>query len=132
VADRKRVYTGTHVTVDYEPDKESIARCAVGPELAGAVMDIATTKALPYAVSISPRSNRNHRHYQDSWAVVPILTGVPPAALVIGEPPMLRVGAALYNTSPHAAAVEWGNAKHPRGHHILQKVLDRLSRASTR
>jgi len=38
----------------------------------------------------------------------------------------IRRGAVLENKSPHAAAVEWGNARDHRPHRILSRTLDLL------
>lgn len=113
------VYRGQHVTVSFNMDRKGIAKVAMGPELAAAVINLAETKAKPFAVSISPRSNRAHQHYADSFTVVP---GTETIAA------MKRVAARLINTAPHAAAVEWGNEKTPNGHRVLGKTLDHLSR----
>ncbi len=124
-----RVYTGRHVTAWYKPDRASIARCAVGPEITEAVRALAVFKAKPYAVSISPRSDSTepgHVHYQDSFTVVMGFTGLSPEA--IGHPPMRRAAARLYNTAPHAAAVEWGNQESGgHAHRVLGRTLAYLN-----
>ena len=120
----KVVYRGRHVIVQFKLDRKGIAMVALGPKLAEAVMDVAHTRAMPYAKSISPRSNQtDHEHYQDSFRVDAILTGIAPDS--IGKPPMLRVGARLMNVARHAAAVEWGR-KGRRGHRVLGRTLDHL------
>lgn len=126
----KVVYRSRDVTVRFEMDYKGIAALALGPRLAAVVFDVASRKAMPYAISVSPRSDRrrdgdNRAHYQDSFRVVPLVTGAPPAREIIGKPPMWRVGARLINVSPHAAAVEWGN-RGRRGHRVLGKTLDHL------
>lgn len=120
MGERKTVYRGVNCTVDFEMDPKGIAKIAMGGELKDAVRSIAETKALPYAKSISPRSRRNepgHIHYQDAFVVTP-------GSTVINQ--MRRVAARLWNMSPHAAAVEWGNAKNPDGRRILAKTLTHL------
>jgi hypothetical protein len=116
----REVYRGRHVIVSFQMDRSGIAQIAMGPKLLAAVLDLAETKAKPYAESISPRSDRDdHVHYADSFVVVPGTAWI--AA-------MRRVAARLYNTAPHAAAVEWGNAGvNARGHRVLGRTLDHLN-----
>jgi hypothetical protein len=90
----------------------------MGPQLHESVIQLAETKAKPYAVSISPHSDRDHQHYAASFSVVP-------GAMMIRR--MRRVAAHLINSAPHAAAVEWGNQKTPNGHHVLGRTLDHLN-----
>jgi hypothetical protein len=116
---RRLVYPGKTVQVYFELDRPGIAAIAMGPQLAAAVIDLATTKALPYAIEASPRSAEHHRHYQDSFVVVPGTAWI--AA-------MKRVAARLVNTSDHAAAVEWGSQRTGfEGHHVLGHTLDYLN-----
>lgn len=116
---RRTVYQGRNVVVEFEMDRSGIARCAMGPELKAAVMHLAATKALPYAMEASPRSDEHHRHYQDSFSVVP-------GTMWIAA--MQRVAARLWNTAPHAAAVEWGNKQTGyQGHRVLGHTLDYLN-----
>lgn len=115
----RRVYTGRNVTVHFDLDRKGIAECAMGPELHGSVVALATNEAMPYAIGISPRSRRQHQHYAESFVVAP------GAMLIRG---MRRVAAHLINTAPHAAALEWGNEHAPNGQHILGRTLDHLNR----
>ncbi len=125
---RDRVYTGVHVRVDFAMNISGIRKIAVGPQLRRACLEV-VTKALPYAVSISPRSTRNadqdpgHPHYQDSFKVETVHTGLPPES--IGRPPMRRIGARLKNVARHAAVVEYGR-RGQRGHHILRRTLQHI------
>jgi hypothetical protein len=113
------VYRGRHVIVSFHMDRAGIAKIAMGPKLQAAVLDLAETTAKPYAERISPRSDRQHIHYADSFVVVPGTAWI--AA-------MKRVAARLFNTAPHAAAVEWGSAKNGgRGQRILGQTLDHLN-----
>lgn len=124
----KVVYRSRNVTVQFRLDRKGIAACAVGDDLRDAVYKVAAHKAMPYAISISPRSGNDdegHQHYQDSFRVEMVLTGAA-APESIGRPPMLRVGARLVNVARHASAVEWGNKVSPRGHRVLGKTLDML------
>jgi hypothetical protein len=119
---RRPVFRSRRIHVDFELDRQGIAEIAVGPELRNACHDVVAHKALPYAISISPRSLAEHQHYQDSFIVQDLLVfGIPP------EHPMTRVGTRLLNVVDHAAAVEWGNRRTPRGHHILRETLNIIS-----
>ncbi len=124
---RDRVYTGRHVRVDFEMNPRGIRACAVGPQLRRACL-IVVGRALPYAISISPRSARNdndpdHPHYQDSFRIETVHTGLPPEA--IGRIPMRRIGARIVNTARHAAVVEYGR-RGQRGRHILRRTLQHI------
>lgn len=126
---RDRVYTGIHVKVDFQMDIAGIRRIALGESLRRSCLQVVTA-AMPYAISISPRSNRtddehDHPHYQDSFHVETVRTGEG-GDESIGHPPMLRVGARLVNVARHAAVVEFGK-KGQRGQHILRKTLEHLS-----
>ncbi len=113
------VYRGRNLTVYFDLDRKGMARVAVGEELKAAVTEVVAERALPYARSSSPRSNRNHLHYADAFVVDNTSTVV-----LVG---LRRVAARLVNTSGHAAAVEWGNAKtRGRGHHVLRQTLEHL------
>lgn len=123
------VYRGLHVKVYFDMDRAGIRHIAVGPELQALTLEIVARKALPYAVSISPRSQRrvddeHHRHYQDSFIVQPVRTGLSPEA--IGRPPMRRAGARLANIARHAAVIEFGK-QGQRAHHVLRRTLEHLS-----
>lgn len=111
-------YRGRNVVVVFELDRKGIARCAMGPELRASVMLLAENEAKPYAISISPRSDRQHQHYADSFSVVP-------DTVVIRA--MRRVAANLVNSAQHAAAVEWGNDQVPTPHRVLGRTLDHLN-----
>lgn len=45
----------------------------------------------------------------------------------IGEYPGRRAAANLINDSDHAAAVEWGNSRDHKPHHVLGRTLDALT-----
>lgn len=107
--------------VRFELDRQGIREVALGPELASSTHRLAEHVAKPWAIANSPRSNADHLHYQDSFIVRPVVVEG------IGRPPMARVGALLLNIAPHAAAVEWGNRRTPRGHRVLGATLDYLN-----
>lgn len=130
MGERLRSYTGRHVIVDFKLDVAGIAKCAMGPELRKGVTDIAENRALPYAKSISPRSKRRSKdgravdskgrpHYQDSFKVK---TG----NVVINQ--MRRVAARLWNVSPQAVVVEFGNSRNGGiGHRVLGRTINYLN-----
>lgn len=118
------VYRGRHVTATFEMNREEIARCAVGPDLRDACNQVVVRRALPYALSISPVSDRDHPHYVGQFAVVDVLTGLPPEK--IGKIPMLRVATRLYNLAVHAAIVEVGDGHGQQGHYVLTRTLNHL------
>lgn len=121
-----RVYTGRSVHAYFELNRPGIAGLAVDNNLLRVSCHLLAERvAKPYAISISPRSDENHQHYQDSFVVEDILTGITPEA--IGDPPMLRVGSRLLNGVRHAAAVEWGHRRAPNGHHVLGRTLEYLN-----
>lgn len=111
------VHRGRHVTVHFKLDWNGIAQCAMGKDLRRSVRDLVRDKAMPYAISISPRSDATHTHYQDSFTVV--MSTVTIRGLT-------RVAAQLYNIAPHAAAVEWGNRRIRHPHRVLGQTLDHL------
>lgn len=113
----RQVFKGRHVEVRFDMDRAGMAKCAMGPELASAVMTLAETEAKPYAIAISPRSNRQKLHYQDSFVVVPGTAWI--AA-------MKRVAARLYNLAPHATVVEVGTDRTP-AHKVLGNTLNHLN-----
>jgi hypothetical protein len=119
---RTRVYQSQSVIVDYEPARgpEGIAGIAMSRPVAGACRELVERKALPYAISISPRSTKQHQHYADSFFVEEGTT-------VIAA--MRRVALLLVNDSDHAAAVEWGNEQTPDPHRVLGRTLAYLNHA---
>lgn len=122
MAARQLVYKSRTVTVHYKPDRRSIARCAVGPELTDAVHDIVDNIAKPFAESIAPKDTG---HYAKSFERTTTYV-----ALGKGEL-MTRVAARLYNMDPGAAAIEWGTKQKGRrkaraGQHVLGQTLTML------
>jgi hypothetical protein len=116
---RVNVFRGRHVIVDFQMDRKGMARCAMGPELADAVHSVVEDRAMPYAIGISPVSDRNHEHYVEAFSTIM-------GTATIRS--LRRVAALLINSSPHAAAVEWGNARTDgKGHRVLGRTLDHLN-----
>lgn len=122
MATRQLVYKSPTVTVYYKPDRRSIARCAIGPELTDAVNSIVDHIAMPFAVSISPRHTG---HYSRSFERTN-------SYKALGFPDLMtRVAANLVNKDPGAAAIEWGTAAKGRrkarsGNHVLGQTLTML------
>lgn len=121
MADKKQlVYPGRSVRAYYKPDRRSIARCAVGPELHHAVHDVVENVAKPFAIGISPRDTGAYaKSFEISTTYV-----------AYGFPDLMtRVAARLYNTDEAAAAIEYGRktSKGQKGAHVLLKTLEMLT-----
>ncbi len=123
-------YTGR---VRFRLSRKGMAACAVGPELKAAVHDVAVTKAMPFAIAISPRSRAKHRHYADCFKVEDTFDDR------LGNPDRIRVRVAanLVNTSPKATAVEVGAEVQLHGqtyqtpaHWVLRHTLEFLHATS--
>lgn len=110
---RHTVYRGRYVKADFELDRKGIAVYAIGPELREACHDLAEHKAKPYAMSISPIDSGD---YVGSFEVRDQFTTINR---------LRRVAARLYNTSRHAAIVEFGNSRSP-ARHVLAETVDYL------
>lgn len=122
MARKQLVYRSPTMTVHYKPDRRSIARCAVGPELTDAVHEIVDDIAKPFAESISPEyTGRYKASFERSTAYV-----------AMGFPELMtRVAARLVNTDRGAAAIEFGtaargNRRARQGHHVLGQTLTML------
>lgn len=113
---RHTVYRGRYVKADFQLDVKGIAAIAVGPRLRDACNTVVERKAKPYAMSISPIDSGE---YIRSFKVADQYT------TLFG---LRRVAARLYNTSGHAAIVEWGNERAP-ARHVLTETLDYLNSA---
>ena len=70
-----------------------------------------------HATSISPRSDRRHQHYADSFVVRKVKINDPRGGR--------RAGAVLANTADHAGAVEWGTERSGRKPQRAENVLSR-------
>lgn len=92
----KRVYTGRNITMFYQGSLRDFAEIAMSPKILAICLEIATERALPYAIEISPRHDEVYvRSFQ-----------VRPTTVVLRG--MRRVCARLINTAPHSALVEFG------------------------
>ncbi len=120
---RRTVYRSSRLTVEFALDRGGINALAKSDQIYDPCRRLAAENALPYAVSISPRSRREDHanpHYQDSFQVDRVVVHG------IGKPPMIRVGARLINTSDQATIVEVGTATSPR-YRVLGEVIDHLN-----
>jgi hypothetical protein len=115
------VYRSDRLVVHFKLDRKGINLMAKSDQIYDPCRRLAEEKGLPYAVSISPRSNReDHVHYQDAWKVDRVMVHG------IGIPPMVRTGARLINTSEQATMVEVGTDTSPR-YRVLGEVIDHLN-----
>lgn len=104
-------YTG------YQPDKASIARLAVGPEMREAVADI-VGEAVFYAQLIAPSDTRA---YQSSFFTdVEIAPDIP--YRVLGEP-MARWCGRVVNDDRSAIYVEVGS-RDEEGYRVMRRTLE--------
>ncbi len=105
----------------FEPDKEGIARCAVGPELRAAVSEI-VHEAIIFSELIAPD---DEGEYQASFFTdVLVVPDIP--YRVIGEP-MARWSGRVGNSSRHAILVEVGGGNGERftnDHRVMRKTLE--------
>lgn len=101
----------------YEPDKLSIARCALGPEIHHALADL-VKEAVVFAELIAPNDTSE---YQASFSTEVIEVPDIPYR-VIGEP-MARWSGRVVNSSPHAIIVEVGGHHTPE-HRVMRRTLD--------
>jgi hypothetical protein len=101
----------------YEPDKLSIARCAVGPELHHAISTI-VNEAIVFAELIAP--NDSNEYQSKFFTDVQVVPDIP--YRVQGEP-MPRWSGRVGNKSPHAILVEVGGNNTP-DHRVMRRTLD--------
>lgn len=109
------------MTAVYKSNSAGFAACAVGPEVAAAVLAIAE-KAKVEAIALS-QDFRKTGNYIESFNVRADITTLKTG---FGSHPVAT--GILENTSPHAVPVEWGNTHDHRPHRILGRVLGTLGR----
>lgn len=114
----------------YRPDNAGLNEIARSPAVRAALVAVAEKgKTIAVALSEDFRTDENHPHYADSFEVDEEVT-----VDWHGRYPGRRGAARLVNTSPHAAAVEWGyrgTAEDPNdssAHHILTRTAEVLGR----
>lgn len=101
----------------YEPNRASIARCAVGPELHHAISAI-TEHARVFAELISPNDSSE---YQASFTTeVHVVPDIPFRQR--GEP-MARWAGEVANISDHAILVEVGG-QHTPDYRVMRRTLE--------
>lgn len=101
----------------YRPDFRDTARLMRSAGMGMLVID-AGFDTIPDLKAISPDAPPYGEGYVDSFGVDGGHT-----ERIAGTK---RAVAYLYNDSPHAAAVEWGNEASPGGHHILSVGIDMI------
>lgn len=117
---RHTVYVSDRMVCQFEMDRDGIARIAVGQALRDAVHELVAHKAMPYAISISPRGDT--LEYVSSWRAIDTFE------VIAG---MRRAACRLFNGSTHAAAVEWVSRRgHGHGYHVLGNTLAYLNSTS--
>jgi hypothetical protein len=129
----QRVYTSPNMTIHFDMDYDGIARYAMQSTELGAVLHTRAAATTAYARSISPYEPHDARkagrpHYRDSWQHLPYIERR------VGDPPlgqMPRQAQLIYNDSPQALAVEFGNGQGTSyeslyGHRIFAKIVDYL------
>lgn len=117
---RTTVYVSPRMLVEFEMDRRGIARVAVGDELREACHSTVVQRAMPYAISISPRGDT--LDYVSSWRAIDTFE------VIAG---LRRVACRLFNGSDHAAAVEWVSKRgFGRGYHVLGRTLAHLNSTS--
>lgn len=107
--------------VTYKPNSKGFAECAVGLEIATAVLAIAE-RGKAEAIALS-QDFRKTGDYIDSFNVRPTVI---PLKTAFGTHDV--ASAILENTSNHAVPVEWGNKKDHKPHRVLGRVLATLGR----
>lgn len=111
---------------DFKVNEAGMQALALGPEVLGVmrkrgddVLSLATAMAEEFRSGIV---EPGHTHYADSFELRPTTD------VIAGKE---RAAVEVWNTAPHAAAVEWGYARgaedsRPTAHRTLGKALDAL------
>ena len=97
-------------------DSQGMNALMVSRDMAALCRQVAEA-GMVHAKSISPRSSKQHQHYQSSFMVRKAKFNDPRGGV--------RVGAILANTADHAGAVEWGTDRAGRKPQRAQNVLSR-------
>lgn len=106
---------------NFKPNSAAFRAMAVGPEVRAACTEIAEK-----AKGIAEALAQDFRVSGDYAASFVVSTDTVPLRTAFGSHDV--AAGTLTNTSPHAAAVEYGNADDNRAHHVLGRTLDALSR----
>lgn len=103
----------------YTPSRAGWARIAMSPQIQAACVAVAE-EGKAFAIGISPSSGDPvGTPYAGSFEVN--------ATTVTGGQYSPRVGAELRNTAPHAAAVEFGNARRRHADRVLGRTEAHLT-----
>lgn len=102
----------------FQPDHNGLNQIARSPEVRAALMAVgAKTMGKAVALAQDFRTTKTHPHYADAFKVESTTVDWK------GDYPGIRGCVEVSNTSDHAAAVEWGNARDTKPHHVLGRVL---------
>jgi hypothetical protein len=105
----------------YKPDRLSIARCAVGPEIHHAIASI-VREAIVYAELIAPNDEGEYQASFDTDVIV-----VPDIPYRVHGDPMPRWSGRVLNHSRHAILVEVGGGNGDRftaDHRVMRRTLE--------
>lgn len=122
---RNRIYTGTHVIVEFELNRSGIRAIANGPELVRSLESIVANVARPIAEGYAARDIETG-DYERSFRVENTHDTLPRT----GPWPMRRAACRLVNISDHAIYVEIGS-KHNEAHHVLRRTLEFMASIGT-
>lgn len=108
---------------NYEPDDKGFNEIARSPTVRAALRAVAEKgKAIAIVLSADFADlDADTDHYIDHFKVEDDTIDW------IGQYPGRRAAANLVNDSDHAAAVEWGNSRDHKPHHVLGRTLDALT-----
>lgn len=117
---RVTAYVSRRMIAELEMKRRGIAKIAVGADLKSAVRSVVVNRAMPYAIRIAPRG-----------ATLDYVSSFRPVDAFETIAGMRRVACRLYNSSPHAAAVEWVSKRgYGRGYRVLGRTLAYLNSTS--
>jgi hypothetical protein len=102
----------------YEPDKLGMAKCAVGPELKGALSTI-VGEAIFYAELSAPNDTSE---YQSSFFTEVIV--VPDIPYRVQGEPMARWSGRIGNKARHAILVEVGDGRGNLDYRVMRRTLE--------
>lgn len=105
--------------VTFQWNSSAFRAMAVGPEIAAAVVaEAERAKAIAEGLAEDFRVTGEYAEsFEVSAQTTQLRTGFGSHDVATGV---------LTNTSDHAAAVEWGNARDNRAHHVLGRTLEAL------
>lgn len=117
---RTTVYRSPRMTVEFELNRQGIARVAMSDPVHDACRSVAINEAVPFAIQNSPHDTGD---YISSFHV---RRG---EAVIAG---MRRAVANVWNLSDHASRVEYApTRRYPAGRRVLGRTLEHLNAANT-